>query len=69
MKSDKRQFKYAVRRLKRDANKICMDALAWHMLNGFGSQFWKTVQKMKSLRLSQATFINGLSNENDIVEL
>ena len=46
-----------------------LDGLACHVLEGSSSQFWKTVDKLKSSKTSQATSINGLSNETDIAQL
>ena len=57
MKNDKRNYKYAVRRLKRHADEIRLDGLACHVLEGSSSQFWKTVDKLKSSKTSQATSI------------
>ena len=56
-------------RLKRYTEEIRLDRIAGHMLGGSNSQFWKTVDKLKSSKLSQATSINRLSNEIDIAQL
>ena len=69
MKNDKKSYKYAVRRLKRDTEEIRLDRIACHMLGGSSSRFWKTVDKLKCSKISQATSINVLSNETDIAQL
>ena len=59
---DKREYKHAVRKLKRHSEELHMDNLGCQLLEGSTLGFWKKVNMMKSSRKVKAVSINGLSD-------
>lgn len=69
MKADKRNYKYAVRRIKSRSSEAQLDTLGCNLLEGSYAQFWKSVQKLKSSRGLRAHTINGSSTEFGIARM
>ena len=62
MRSDKKKYKYAVRRLKRHSTRFYLDELGCNLLEGSNDRFWQSVHKMKSSKSFQCQSVNGSSN-------
>lgn len=69
MKADKRNYKYAVRRIKSRSSEAQLDTLGCNLLEGSYAQFWKSVQKLKSSRGLRAHTISGSSTEFGIARM
>ena len=62
MRSDKKEYKYAVRRLKRHSTQFYLDELGCNLLEGSHDRFWQSVHKMKLSKSFQCQSVNGSSN-------
>ena len=71
MKQEKKQFKYAVRCDFGDmlSRIVWTSIISQKLLSSSSSEFWKTVNKLRSSKSHQNTAINGVSSAADITSL
>ena len=69
MTKSRLRFKYALRSIKRKEEKIKCDNLAKVFLHSSPQSFWKEIRKINCARSSLPSSIEGMSTEDEILEL
>ena len=64
-----KQYKYALRKTKRNEKSILNEKLAANLASNNGNQFWKDIRKVAGKTKTAPTSINGINGNIDICEM